>query len=48
MVEESKRSEQEMAQKRFEFENEVLEEELYKFDEAEVDRLFEQKPWRSK
>jgi hypothetical protein len=28
--------------------HEVLEEELYKFDEAEVDRLFEQKPWRSK
>jgi hypothetical protein len=27
--------------KKFEFENEVIEEELYHFDEEEVDKLFE-------
>jgi hypothetical protein len=34
-----------MSQMRFELENEVIEEELYNFSEAEVDRLMEQKPW---
>ena len=34
-----------MMKKMFEFENEVIEEELYHFEEAEVDRLMEQKPW---
>jgi hypothetical protein len=29
----------------FEYENEVIEEELYNFEEAEVDRLMEQRPW---
>mmetsp|Transcript_35972 Transcript_35972/g.26718 ORF Transcript_35972/g.26718 Transcript_35972/m.26718 type:complete len:123 (+) Transcript_35972:32-400(+) len=33
------------AQKKFELENEIIEEELYNFSEAEVDRLMEQKPW---
>lgn len=33
------------AQKRFEFENEVIEEELYQFSEEETDRLFKDKPW---
>jgi hypothetical protein len=37
-----------MAKQRFELENEIIEEELYKFDEAEVDKLFEDKPWKSK
>jgi len=37
----------EMAQKRFELENEIIEEEqLYHFDEAEVDKLFADKPWK--
>jgi hypothetical protein len=30
-----------MMAKRFEFENEVIEEELYHFNEEEVDQLFE-------
>lgn len=34
-----------MMQKKFEFENEVIEEELYQFSEAEVDRMFKEKPW---
>jgi COP9 signalosome complex subunit 5 len=34
-----------MMKKMFEFENEVIEEELYNFEEAEVDRLMEQRPW---
>jgi hypothetical protein len=34
-----------IAQKRFEHENEVIEEELYNFSEAEVDRLFTERPW---
>jgi len=34
-----------MMQKRFELENEVIEDQLYHFSEEEVDRLFEQKPW---
>lgn len=34
-----------MMQKKFEFENEVIEEELYQFSEAEIDRMFEEKPW---
>jgi hypothetical protein len=34
-----------MMQKMFEYENEVIEEELYNFEEAEVDRLMEQRPW---
>jgi hypothetical protein len=29
-----------MAKTRFEFENEIIDEELYHFDEDEVDRLF--------
>ena len=33
-------SDTQIAQMRFELENEILEEELYKFDEAEVDKLF--------
>ena len=35
-----------MARKMFEYENEIIEEELYNFSEAEVDRLMEEKPWR--
>jgi hypothetical protein len=34
-----------MMKKMFEFENEVIEEELYNFEEAEVDRLMEERPW---
>ena len=34
-----------MAQKMFEFENEVIEEELYNFSEEETDRMMEQRPW---
>ena len=37
-----------MMQKRFEFENEVIEEELFQFSEEEVDRLFLEKPWLKK
>ncbi len=37
-----------MMKKMFEYENEVIEEELYKFDEEEVDKLMEEKPWRKK
>jgi len=33
------------AQKKFELENEVIEEELYQFSEAETDRMFKEKPW---
>ena len=37
----------EVALKRFELENEIIDEqELYHFDEAEVDALFAQKPWK--
>ena len=36
-----------VAQQRFELENEVIEEEqLYHFDEEEVDKLFKEKPWK--
>lgn len=35
-----------MAKMMFEYENEVIEEELYNFSEAEVDRLMDEKPWR--
>jgi hypothetical protein len=31
--------------KTFEFENEVIDEELYHFSEEEVDKLMEQRPW---
>ena len=41
----SEMSQAEMARKKFELENEVIEEELYNFSEAEVDRLWEKKPW---
>jgi hypothetical protein len=34
-----------MMQKKFELENEVIEEELFQFSEAETDRLFKEKPW---
>lgn len=34
-----------MMQKKFEFENEVIEEELYQFSEAETDKLFNERPW---
>lgn len=34
-----------MMKKRFEFENEVIEEELYHFEEAEVDKLMDERPW---
>lgn len=34
-----------MMQKMFEFENEVIEEELYHFSEAAVDRMMEERPW---
>jgi len=30
---------------RFEFENEIIDEELYHFSEEEVDRLMIEKPW---
>jgi hypothetical protein len=36
-----------MAKMMFEYENEIIEEELYHFSEEEVDLLMEQKPWRS-
>jgi hypothetical protein len=37
----------EVALKRFELENEIIDEqELYHFDEAEVDKLFAEKPWK--
>ena len=40
-------SDAEMAQKRFELENEIIEEEaLYHFDDAEVERLFKERPWK--
>lgn len=32
-------------QKKFEFENEVIEEELYQFSEEEIDKMFRDKPW---
>jgi len=34
--------------KRFELENEVIDEELYHFDEEEVDRLMATMPWTKK
>jgi len=34
--------------KRFELENEVIDEELYHFDEEEVDRLMSNMPWTKK
>ncbi len=34
-----------MMQKKFEHENEVIEEELFQFSEAETDKLFREKPW---
>ena len=34
-----------MMQKKFEFENEVIEEELYQFSEAETERIFKEKAW---
>ena len=33
---------------RFELENEVIDEDLYHFDEEEVDRLMDEKPWLRK
>ena len=37
------------ALQRFEMENEIIQEDtLYFFDENEVDKLFEQKPWKKK
>ncbi len=38
-------SQAQMMQKKFEFENEVIEEELYQFSETEVERMFKEKPW---
>jgi hypothetical protein len=35
-----------VAEKQFELENEIMEEEIYKFSEAEQDKLFETRPWR--
>ncbi len=37
-----------MMQKKFELENEVIEEELYQFSEEETDRLFKERPWEKK
>ena len=37
-----------MMKTRFEFENEIIDEELYHFDEEDVDRLFREKPWLKK
>jgi hypothetical protein len=38
-----------VARQRFELENEIVQEEdLFKFDEAENERLFKEKPWRKK
>lgn len=34
-----------MMQKKFELENEVIEEELFQFSEEETDRMFREKPW---
>lgn len=34
-----------MMQKKFEYENEVIEEELFQFSEEETDKLFRDKPW---
>ena len=36
-----------MLQKKFEFENEIIEEELYQFSEAEIDKMFADKPWKN-
>jgi hypothetical protein len=33
-------------QKKFEYENEVIEEELYHFSEAENNKILDEKPWR--
>lgn len=35
-----------MMQKKFEYENEVIEEELYQWNEAENEKMFKEKPWR--
>ena len=32
--------------KMFEFENEIIEEELYNFSEEEVDKLMAERPWQ--
>lgn len=37
-----------MMQKKFELENEVIEEELYQFSEAETEKLFTERPWEKK
>jgi hypothetical protein len=37
-----------MMKKRFELENEVIDEELYHFEEEEVDRLMNERPWTKK
>lgn len=37
-----------MMKTRFEFENEIIDEELYHFSEEEVDRLMLEKPWLKK
>jgi hypothetical protein len=34
-----------MMQKKFEYENEVIEEELFQFSEEEAERLYREKPW---
>jgi hypothetical protein len=41
----SSSSASQMMQKKFELENEVIEEELFQFSEAETDRLFKERPW---
>ena len=38
-------SQAQMMQKKFEYENEVIEEELYHFSEAENDKIQKEKPW---
>lgn len=43
--EESKMTQQQMMQKKFEFENEVIEEELFQFSEQENDRILAAEPW---
>jgi len=45
----SQDSDAKIAQKRFELENEIItEDQLYFFDENEVDKLFAEKPWKKK
>ena len=41
-------SQAEMARKKFEFENEIIEEQLFKFSEEEVDKLMIERPWTKK